>query len=76
VVIDRSALPTDADLLLNPSPAASLFPGLGQDGDVGLKRCTTTFLDRTHGAVDDAESLRLRHRMASLGVLPAATFRS
>lgn len=51
LVIDRSALPTDAELVLNPSPAAGLFPALGSAGSNGgsavCKPFTTTFLDRT-----------------------------
>ena len=45
LVLDRSALPAGADLLLNPSPATTPFPALGQ---VPPPKCqTTTFLDRT-----------------------------
>jgi hypothetical protein len=51
LVIDRSALPADAELVLDPSPAAGLFPALGpagsDGGSAGCKPFVTTFLDRT-----------------------------
>jgi subtilisin family serine protease len=47
LVIDRSALPSGAELLLNPQPSSKLFsPALGQ-ATTHQKQFTTTFLDQT-----------------------------
>lgn len=45
LVIDRSALPAKAELLLNPSPSTTPFPALDQVP--ASKRFATTFIDRT-----------------------------